>query len=80
MTSNPNKAPTLITGSDTDSFCEIYVGHWKMLCLFAFRITGNMDMAKDIVQEVFIDLLTKKEGTYVFNISAYLYHNGSLKF
>lgn len=67
-----DKSAILITGADTAVFNAIYKAYWKELCLFAYKITGSSEVAKDMVQEVFIDLLERHEGRKVENISAYL--------
>jgi len=66
-----NEAQCLISGSDTENFDKLYKLHWKGLCIFAFKITGSMSIAKDIVQEVFVSFLERDEGQ-ITNISAYL--------
>lgn len=51
-------------------FNELY----EPLCNFAFRFVGDLDMAEDIVQEVFVHLWQKKERLNIeTNIKNYLF-------
>jgi RNA polymerase sigma-70 factor (family 1) len=74
MTFNlPNdRKPILVTDAETATFNALYKANWKELCLFAFRITGSKEVAQDMVQEVFVDLLEKYEGRQIQNLQAYL--------
>lgn len=58
--------------------------HYKPLCLFAIRYTGDQMNAEDIVQQAFADVWEKIQGgTIIENLKAYLYRavrNRSLTF
>ncbi len=45
---------TLYRRDDHKGMLAIYNKYYKCLCLFANRITGNMQMAEDVVQSVFV--------------------------
>jgi RNA polymerase sigma-70 factor (ECF subfamily) len=62
----------LITDRDNVNFIILYNTNWKWLCVYAYRITNDIEAAKDIVQQVFINLLDKDESLKILNISAYL--------
>ncbi len=44
---------TLYRRDDHEGMLAIYNKYYKCLCMFANRITGNMQMAEDIVQSLF---------------------------
>ena len=64
----------LISEDDELAFAEIYQRYKGVLFLHAYRILGNEEEAKDVLQELFATLWTKR-GTIVLknNMSAYLY-------
>lgn len=57
-----------------EGFKKLFDTLYPSLCLFANRYLKNMDIAKDIVQEVFISLWIKKQDFKIQNTTkAYLY-------
>jgi RNA polymerase sigma-70 factor (family 1) len=62
----------LITSRDNVNFIALYNANWKWLCVYAYRITSDIETAKDIVQQVFVNFLDKDESLEIINISAYL--------
>ena len=64
--------PNVITSNYDGSFIALYNANWKWLCVYAYRITNDIEAAKDIVQEVFVNMLDRYEGLEIINISAYL--------
>jgi RNA polymerase sigma-70 factor (family 1) len=59
---------------DKSIFRSLFVEHYRPLCNFAYRITGDIDQAEDIVQDVFVKLwnthnLLQKDK----NIRSYIY-------
>ncbi|MGL5681580.1 MAG: RNA polymerase sigma-70 factor [Marinifilaceae bacterium] len=51
------------------NFDRIFHSHYKSLCLYAYRIVNNLELAEDIVQDVFIKLM---ESRTVFNDEKHL--------
>lgn len=65
---------SLIKDGDRVAFKSIYEKYWQLLYIAACKIIKDEDEAKDVVQEVFISLLSK--GTSVDikgSVSNYLY-------
>lgn len=68
----------LIKESDQSAFNEIYERTWEKLYITAKSKLNDDQLAKEIVQDIFIDLWEKRAKKEVVNISAYLYQ--SLRF
>lgn len=54
------------------SFEEIYREYWSEIYLFAYNMLRDRDLAKDIVQEVFIPLINKEKRQKVQHFRAFL--------
>ena len=55
-------------------FKQLYLEFYAALCYFAFKIVGDREEAKDIVEYVFLKVLRRKSTlTETDNIRAYLY-------
>jgi RNA polymerase sigma-70 factor (family 1) len=55
-------------------FKQLYLDYYAALCYFAFKIVGDQEEAKDLVEDVFLKVLHNKSTlTDVENIRAYLY-------
>lgn len=67
-----------------DQFTHLYRTHYPALCFFSMKIVGDSESAKDIVEEVFTNLiLSEKQYDETDNIKAWLYtcaRNLSLNF
>ncbi len=58
----------------TVSIDTLFRAHYRELCLFGFRIVEDMDEVEDIVQNVFLHLITHKVAfENIQNPRAYLY-------
>lgn len=68
-----NELIKLLQSGDRDSFNQIYRRYGSLLYIYALKLTDNKDDADDIVQEVFISLLTKETLDIKKTLSAYLY-------
>ena len=65
---------TLFKGGDQSAFKSIYERYWQLLYISACKILKDEEEAKDVVQEVFISLLSKREELEIsVGISSYLY-------
>lgn len=65
---------TKIKEGDVKAFEGIFRRYYSPLCLYAAGITGNMDVAEEIVQELFYVFWKEKEKLQVFrSIKSYLY-------
>lgn len=53
---------------------DLYDLHYKPLCFFAYRITGNKEESEDLVTESFLKMLHKREEfENLSNIKSFLY-------
>lgn len=58
----------------TEAFRELYERYWENLYMHAKAMTSCEDTAKDIVQEIFVELWDKKENLNIqSSLKAYLY-------
>lgn len=55
-----NNIDVRIEQEDKSALEQIYDRYEKLLFSFAYRMTGNKQLAEEVVQEVFIKLQTKK--------------------
>ncbi len=63
-----------INRSDEQAFKNLYYKYASMLYSFLWRKTGNVDLAKDLVQEVFIRTWNNREKlNSEMNVKSYLY-------
>ena len=64
----------LIKTGDEAAFTEIYHRYFDLLYLHALKRVRNGDIAKDLIQELFTTLWTKRDTLYArTNLSNYLY-------
>jgi RNA polymerase sigma-70 factor (ECF subfamily) len=64
-----------MAGGDKDSFLTIYECHYQALFSYGFSLTANIELTKDCIQELFLEIW-KKRGTItkdVTNVRAYLF-------
>jgi len=59
--------------SDTTAFNKLFKLLWEPLFVFAQSLTMDQDIAKDIVQEVWIDYWNRRQKIEIKNIQSYLY-------
>ena len=62
---------------------HLFKKHYRVYCLLSYSYVSQWDIAEDIVQDVFVKLLTKHKTTKILNINAYIYKsikNSSLKY
>lgn len=73
---------TLIANGDELAFRELYDLYYTPLTVYANRIVGDLDIALDIVQNIFVGLYSERERMLqIGSIRSYLYqsvHNHSL--
>ena len=49
-----------IQNGDEKAFSVLFDGYYSALCLFANKYLHDMDLSRSLVQQVFIDLWTKR--------------------
>jgi len=65
---------TLAQEGETDAFQELYTRYWERLFIHAMAMTSSEDAAKDIVQEVFVELWDNRQKLIIkSSLKAYLY-------
>src|SRR5690554_2812186 len=60
----------------------VFRKHYREFCLLSYSYVSHMDQAQDIVQEVFLKILTRKNASEILNLKAYIWNsvkNTSLK-
>ncbi|WP_165793056.1 RNA polymerase sigma factor [Sphingobacterium haloxyli] len=62
----------LVRESDCLAFDELYRRTWKKLYIHAFQKLRDEDLAKDVVQEVFVDFWNKRQLRNIHHVNAYL--------
>ena len=75
---------TKIKNGDVKAFEEVFRLYYMPLCMYAAGITGRMDIAEEIVQELFYVFWKERERLQMFHtIKSYLYgavRNQSLQY
>lgn len=63
-----------LKSGDQLAFAEIYKRYWKVMYFHALKMLGDEDDAKDLVQELFAAIWTKRRDIpFNSNLSGYLY-------
>lgn len=63
-----------IKKGDEAAFSRLFDGYYSALCMFANKYLRDMDLSRSLVQQVFIDLWTKRESiTVSTSVKSYLY-------
>lgn len=71
---NDRELVSFLKEGDGQAFSEIYDRYWAVLYRHARQMTKNDELAKDVVQDVFVSLWDKgAEINFSFSLSAYLY-------
>ena len=61
-----------IHDGNESAFDQLYEKYWATTYALAYKRLKDQDQAKDIVQEIFIHIWTKKETLAIKNVPAYL--------
>jgi RNA polymerase sigma-70 factor (ECF subfamily) len=67
-----NELVHLLLQDDKNAFDELYRRYLPILFNSAFKRLKSIDLSKDIIQEVFIDLWLRRGRVQIENIQAYL--------
>ncbi|WP_221392886.1 RNA polymerase sigma factor [Dyadobacter sp. NIV53] len=71
---NDTQLLDLMSGDDNQAFAEIYQRYKGVLFVHAYRMLGDYEEAKDVLQELFTSLWTKRNNIVLKStLSAYLY-------
>lgn len=60
----------------------LFRNHYREFCLLSYSYVSCMDRAEDIVQDVFLVILTRKDPSQIIDLKAYIWRsvkNASLK-
>ena len=60
---------------DKTSFDQIYRQYWSKLYIYAFNVLKEKEICEDIIEEIFIDLWTKKDYIRISDLNSYLYQS-----
>jgi len=63
----------LVKEESRDAYEELYHRFKGVLYAHAYRMLGDREEVRDLIQEVFVALWSKKESLLIKNVSAYLY-------
>lgn len=81
--SNENLVEKIRTG-DRSAFEKLFYQYYSRLCVFSNSYVKSLDLARDVVQEVFIKIWDNRENFYITqSLKAYLYQavrNQSINF
>ncbi len=67
----------------SSEFKIIFDEHYQWLCNYVFKLSGDLNLAEDIVQEVFIDIWNKRTRITIHSLRSYLFrscHNRFLEY
>ena len=60
---------------DKASFEQIYKKYWSKLYIYAFNVLKEREICEDIIEEIFIDLWTKRNDIKITDLNSYLYQS-----
>ena len=60
---------------DKSSLEQIYKEYWSKLYIYAFNVLREREICEDIVQEIFVDLWTKRHDVQITDLNSYLYQS-----
>jgi len=65
-----------IKEGDDNAFSELFDQYYTPLCFFANNYLSDLDLSRSLVQEVFVDIWTKREKLNIhFSPKSYLYNS-----
>ena len=62
-----------LRGGSREAFEAIYQKYWSNLYLSAYNILRDRDTCKDVLQEVFVKLWTRKSNVHIHALGSYLH-------
>lgn len=68
-----NQLLELFRSGNRTGFEMLYNRYWKILYHIAARIVNNTDVAKDIVQEVFLSFYERASSAEITNVRSYIF-------
>ena len=60
---------------DKASLEKIYKQYWSKLYIYAFNVLREREICEDIIQEIFVDLWTKRHDVRIYDLNSYLYQS-----
>ena len=70
---NDNSLSDLFLQGDEKAFIEVYDRYWYKLFLSSYRRTKNKDVAKELVQDLFLKLWEKRCSLSIVQLENYLF-------
>ena len=62
---DPGKQFTIDLGNDEQGFDHLYTSHYVALFQYAYTMLNDTELAEEMVQQVFLKILEKKEPIIV---------------
>lgn len=62
---------------------QLFKKHYRVYCLLSYSYVAKWEIAEDIVQDVFVKVLTKKDNAILLNMNAYVWRaikNNSIRY
>lgn len=63
----------MLSQGNAEAFETLYANYWESLYNAAYKRLRNEELCKDVVQDVFVDLWTRREKLAIENLPAYLH-------
>ncbi len=63
----------LIANGNPNAFREVYDKYSESMFHYAFKILNNREVCEDIIQNIFVDLWSKRKNVNIKNLKAYLF-------
>ncbi len=70
-----NRSPQPFKLDDKASLEQVYKQYWQKLYIYAFNVLREKELCEDIVQNIFIDLWTRRNDVQISDLKSYLYQS-----
>lgn len=64
---------SLIRQDNRLAFAQLYNKYWTRLYQSAYAILGERPASEDVIQQVMVDLWTRRQSSHILSLEAYLY-------
>ena len=72
-TLNDQELLRLLAKGNELAFAQLFDQFWDSMCLAAFKVLKDKDVAQDLAQDVLLDIWKKRERLEIENLQAYLH-------
>ncbi len=70
-----NKSARPFKLDDKASLEHVYKQYWQKLYIYAFNVLREKELCEDIVQNIFLDLWTRRNDVQISDLKSYLYQS-----